>query len=1264
MAKTELDSMSPGPTGGDRRFSNMAGYNHGGRLAVKLRPKPGEVWVTPRGPWKLAETGAAPHRVNHPGTRQGTRAWTRGQAVVFDRLGREVPDQIGDAVEGGVPWLTRTCRSTSRAEDDASKVFQKLARTAEDGDGQGRGLARRHPHRRETGGRRPVTAMFDELDAETGPDEGGGRPAGPAMGPELVGQSAGSTRRSPSSARWVLSIEQIEADADALAAALKKADDVTLKHFSSEADTAGGSLNRMRGQADTAAGGVDKLRDSSDQSRSVLANMVGNSTQDLGALGGVAGSAGVAIGQLGEYATDGNIKLANLAKIAGPMALVTAAGIGVAAAFKTIADTRAFNKQRVEDFTEALDDAVVSAEELQDVLASGDDDKSLMARIGGKTRDVEANVQRVMGTFEEFHRVVEGGTGEFNKWATEQLRIAAAAGATDEELHNLSAAMQGALEDTKLTGAATRSQIAGYEDVVYTAYAAGAAIRQQGTATREAGDDTEFYIGANGELITQLANMPGLEADRKLAIEGTSDALDGATAAQEASATAAAAYRDELEKVTAAAEAHRDAVQANVDALNEQIDATRSAADATIAVSEAQEDFSKAAQESAAIQKDSTKTTEEKSEAVDAERDAMINAADAASNLADQEAAAAGTTRTATQKVDDYNASLLANARFATPAARQAIYDYIIQANQIPEEKATEIRAAVAAGDLPLAESLINQASRTRQTAIIADAHTAQAERDLNYTARTRAALINAQLASTNARLAAAGAYDDKLGGAAAGGPVQRGVPVPRRREGPGSVGPVDQRDDHPQPSTRRHRRRLAGRRVDDDQCDGDVGRPERRRPCPRPVRQTERARPDPPMGRIVIPVSVKVFFGLEYSPAAFFTLDDPVKGVLDGSTYLIASSDGDGVEIGSDGHYITVTRGRSRELDEFETGTATVSLHNYQRTWDALNSAGTYYGDITPGKRVELAVAGETIFTGVIDDWNLLWDVDGTATAEFVAVDAMGQLARIEFDAWTATAAQLSGARISAILDRNEVAFPAGRRDIDTGASTLQGDSVTWGSNVLNYAQLVRQSEQGWLFASRHDLLTFRSRHALVGAAVGLTFADDGGGLAFHGIGTDVGSELLFNRVGVDREGGTLQTVEDDTSQAAYGVRTLSITGLLLDSDGQSSAMAEYLLSIYKDPTARVASVMVKVHGLDAADQASVAAIELGDLIEVVWTPLGVGPPIPQVLLVVEGIRHEVTVDEYTVELSVAPIVQSGVFILDDATWGVLDTGPGVLSF
>jgi hypothetical protein len=111
VAKQELEAQGKRRTG-DLRFSNMGGA----RLAVRLRPTDADLTVSPRGPWGMLEPGAKPHAITskrpmrigntvrwgpfkHPGT-PNTRAWSTGRDETFERLGREVPKQIGDKVEG------------------------------------------------------------------------------------------------------------------------------------------------------------------------------------------------------------------------------------------------------------------------------------------------------------------------------------------------------------------------------------------------------------------------------------------------------------------------------------------------------------------------------------------------------------------------------------------------------------------------------------------------------------------------------------------------------------------------------------------------------------------------------------------------------------------------------------------------------------------------------------------------------------------------------------------------------------------------------------------------------------------------------------------------------------------------------------------------------------------------------------------------------------------------------------------------------------
>jgi hypothetical protein len=405
---------------------------------------------------------------------------------------------------------------------------------------------------------------------------------------------------------------------------------------------------------------------------------------------------------------------------------------------------------------------------------------------------------------------------------------------------------------------------------------------------------------------------------------------------------------------------------------------------------------------------------------------------------------------------------------------------------------------------------------------------------------------------------------------------------------------------------------------------------------------------------------TVTAYFDL--SAGDFFVLDDPVKGELDNVTYLLS---GDiATDVTSFVSAVSINRGRSRALDEFSPGTASVVFRNELRTFDPTYEFSQFYGNIRPGKRLTIAAGGVTIFDGRIRDWNYGYEVGGPSVAVAEVMDALGQLGAIEFDEWTTTS-QAPGARIAAVLDRSEVVFGS-NRDLDDGVETLQADAVSWGSNVLNYLQLVARSDHGRLFASREGVLTYRDRLSVDSADFVVTFTDDGGDVPFTGIALEYGSEFLYNRVGVDREGGTLQTVEDSDSIADYGVSTLSLSGLLLNTDDQSANLAEYLLGIYKEPELRVSEVSVALH--DSEDRISetlkqdVLALDIGDVVRVWYTPNKEGAPLIRYGFV-EGLQYDIAPAYHAVTVSLSDASARSFFILDDDIFGELD-GVGSLAF
>lgn len=406
--------------------------------------------------------------------------------------------------------------------------------------------------------------------------------------------------------------------------------------------------------------------------------------------------------------------------------------------------------------------------------------------------------------------------------------------------------------------------------------------------------------------------------------------------------------------------------------------------------------------------------------------------------------------------------------------------------------------------------------------------------------------------------------------------------------------------------------------------------------------------------------VTVSAYFDLSASGGSYLTLNSTAgKGKLNNAAAILA---GDiATDITNDVVRVNIRRGKESQLfAAIPAGRWTVQLENQSRKYDPLYASSPYTGNIVPGKRLQITANGVPIADGNIEDWNYEYGVGDLGVAYAECADALAQLAMCEFDAWTATAAETAGPRITAVLDRAEVNYTL-NRDIDTGVSTLQGDSVSWGTNVASYLGTVAASDLGWFYAARNGSVTFRDRHYSLNNAAAVAFADDGTGLPFVAIAVSYGAEKLFNRVGIERVGGTQQTANDTTSQAAYRVRSLTQSGLLLDSDTQAADMASYLLGIYAAPELRISQLVVDLPTLSEAEQNSVLSLDITSLVQVTFTPNSVGSAIVRTCIV-EGIAHDITPGSHVVTLSLGDTDRRSFVRLDDTIFGKLDSN--VLAF
>jgi len=398
------------------------------------------------------------------------------------------------------------------------------------------------------------------------------------------------------------------------------------------------------------------------------------------------------------------------------------------------------------------------------------------------------------------------------------------------------------------------------------------------------------------------------------------------------------------------------------------------------------------------------------------------------------------------------------------------------------------------------------------------------------------------------------------------------------------------------------------------------------------------------------------------------FTLDSAADGILD-SDYL------DGTLVGDDVspycQEISISRGRSDQLQNFNAGTCSVRLLNRDRRFDPINESSPYWNAVTgksgvsPRRKVTIISDGVELFVGRITDIDVSYDpYNPNATMEnsYVTITASDDFVLLANTSTTnaiTPTQQLSGARVSAILDLPEVNYPASR-DIDTGSATLGGGAtfdIASNTNILTYLQQVAASEQGYFFIAANGDLTFTDRISASFATISANFSDTGSNIPYTSLSVMYGQEFLYNKVVCAVEGGTDQVANDVASQTNYGISTLSLSGLLLVDDSAALTLAADLLDRYKEPEYRFDKLQTIYNALSSVNQAVLTGLDVADVVSITRTyPTGTPSSVTKAYSI-ENIRHIISPSSHTVEygLAVADLVYA--FTLDDPTYGIMDS-------
>ena len=396
------------------------------------------------------------------------------------------------------------------------------------------------------------------------------------------------------------------------------------------------------------------------------------------------------------------------------------------------------------------------------------------------------------------------------------------------------------------------------------------------------------------------------------------------------------------------------------------------------------------------------------------------------------------------------------------------------------------------------------------------------------------------------------------------------------------------------------------------------------------------------------------------------FRLDNDTAGILDNTTYVLDGT----TEFAPMLEYSTnlnIKRGRRDVGDQFSAGTMSFNLNDSLAggTLNPLYSSSPY---VDPNNQFTLAPLRKVsfgryngvgtfieLFRGQIVNYDYSYQLGAQNIISVYCADdfyLLAQTALAEFN----VSEELSSARISAVLDLPEVAYPALSRDIETGTQTLGGAAaytVPEGTNVKAYFDQIQAAEQGRIFMSRTGDLTAQPRVGQTLSGSVADFHDDGTNIPYNSLAISYNADLIVNRASIQHLGASSPEVADDAaSQTKYLIQNISITNSLLHNDAAALDLANYLL--VGEPEATFNAVQTDYMMLTTAQREALALVDIGDTITITNTITG-GQVAQE--LSVEGIEIAVNVNSgHRVTFYTAATVIVYEFILDDPIYGKLD--------
>lgn len=297
----------------------------------------------------------------------------------------------------------------------------------------------------------------------------------------------------------------------------------------------------------------------------------------------------------------------------------------------------------------------------------------------------------------------------------------------------------------------------------------------------------------------------------------------------------------------------------------------------------------------------------------------------------------------------------------------------------------------------------------------------------------------------------------------------------------------------------------------------------------------------------------------------------------------------------------INTSHGFARQTNRYNCATAGVRLNNLDGRFSPTNVNSPYrigdsstIGPLRPFRiranwTSDYASKDFTLFTGIIQAWNLAYDYNGNAIVDVELLGSETLMASTELPAESSQGAgETSGARINRILT---AANWQGTRYVDDGEATVQ--ATTLEGNVLSQLQTVADSEGGAIWWDSDGTARFDAFNAQIDknrTSSHFFFSDIDDDtwnfypgdpvaeiiqrISFQTLNFAYDGDLVKNIYNWQREGGTVQTLDNQSSRALFGDRGDSRSDLICTTDDDVLRLIDREIALNVTPELRVESI------------------------------------------------------------------------------------------